>query len=155
MSTQITSQLATELLPTPLPRQESVRRDLAILLVLSALLSLARWCTLESFWGDSPRWIFEAYRGASGELLYRDFAWQYPPLPLLLCSSALQLLGSTFWSVQLLLDLVSAAVVILTWDLGRRLLPKPLPLLAAAAMACAGASNPSNFAVLSIKVFYT
>jgi len=153
VSTAVKSQLDAELLQPPLPRRDVVRRDLFILLSLSVVLSAARWCTLNSFWGDSPRWIFEAYRGASGELLYRDFAWQYPPLPLLLCSGALHLLGSTFWSVQLLLDIVSAVVVILTWDLGRRLLPKPLPLLAAAAMAAAGASNTSNFALFSLQVY--
>jgi len=153
VSTQLKPRLNTELLKTPALRQASVRSDLLMLLILSVLLSAARWCTLNSLWGDSPRWIFEAYRAASGELLYRDFAWQYPPLPLLLYAGALRLFGSTFWSVQLLLDVVSAGVVLLTWDLARRFLPKPLPLLTAAAMACAGASNTSNFALFSLQVY--
>ncbi len=128
-------------------------RELAILIGLSVTLAMARWCILDSFWGDSPRWIFEAYRGSSGDLLYKDFAWQYPPLPLLVFSASLRLFGSTFAVVQMTLDLLSAAVVILTWDFARRLLPKPLPVLVAAALACAGASNSSNFALFSLQIY--
>lgn len=153
MSTKLEPQLDAKLLDSSPRQARAARRDLLVLLVLSILLSAARWCTLNSLWGDSPRWIFEAYRAASGELPYRDFAWQYPPLPLLLCGAAFRLFGSTFWSLQLLLDIVSILIVFLTWDLARRFLPNPLPLLTAAAMAAAGASNTSNFALFSLQVY--
>lgn len=133
-----------------LPRAD---RSWLILLGLSVAFALARWCTLESFWGDSPRWIFEVYRSATGELPYRDFAWQYPPLSLFLFSGAVRLFGHTFPVVQLLLDLLSAGVVLLTWNFARRILPRPLPLLVAAALASAGASNSANFALFSLQIY--
>jgi hypothetical protein len=112
-----------------------------------------RWLKTESFWGDSARWIFEAWRSASGETPYRDFAWQYPPLSLLLFGSSFRIFGATFVVAQVLIDIVSTVVVLLSWRVARRVLPTGLALAVAAALACAGASNTGNFALFSLQIY--
>jgi hypothetical protein len=66
--------------------------DAAVLPALCAFFIMPRWGKLNSLWGDPARWLFEVYRAAQGETLYRNFAWQFPPLSLLLMSGALRLL---------------------------------------------------------------
>ena len=129
------------------------RLSLGLLLLCSAAVSVERWLKLKDFWGDSSRWIFEAYRSANGELLYRDFAWQYAPLPLLLFGKALALFGSTFAVAQTLLDILGAAIIVLTWQVARRILPEPLALAVAFTLLAAGAGNTGNFALFSLRVY--
>jgi hypothetical protein len=143
------------------PRREAPTQELSdqsslplvILLALCLLFSVLRWLKTESFWGDSGRWIFEAWRSASGEVLYRDFAWQYGPLPLLLFAAAFRLFGATFAVAQVLLDLISTMVVYLTWQFGRRVLPPSIAFAAALALLGAGAGNTGNFALFSLQLY--
>jgi hypothetical protein len=131
----------------------SSRVTAAGLIVLCGVLCALRWGKLDTLWGDSARWMFEAYRASTGELPYRDFAWQYPPLAILLCAAALAAMGAKFAVLQGLLDVVSTIVVLLTWDTARRYLPGVLPICAAIALACAGAANTGNFALFSLQVY--
>src|ERR1700737_3938720 len=87
----------------------------ALLMLLCVLFSAVRWLKTESFWGDSARWIFEAWRAASGELPYRDFAWQYPPLSLPLFGAAFRVFGASFLVAQIVVDIISTAIVLLSW----------------------------------------
>ena len=123
------------------------------LLVLCLFFSALRWLKMESFWGDAPRWIFEAWRTAEGEVPYRDFAWQYPPLALLLFGAALHIFGNTFAVIQIVIDLVSTAVVLAEWRIANRLLSPGLALAVVAALTCAGAGNTGNFALFSLRLY--
>ncbi len=123
------------------------------LLLLCVFFSALRWLKMESFWGDSPRWMFEAWRAAQGEIPYRDFAWQYPPLSLLLFGAALHWFGPTFAVIQTVIDLISAAVVLAEFRLARRLVGDRTALLVAVVLACAGASNTGNFALFSLQLY--
>src|SRR5512139_1099920 len=89
--------------------------SLVIISAFCALFMVLHWSKLDSLWGDPARWLFEAYRSASGETLYRDFAWQFPPLSLLLMSGAFRLLGGTFGAAQVVLDALSLIAVLLLW----------------------------------------
>ena len=141
--------------PTVVPagrRQFRVAGPVALIL-FCLFFSALRWLKMESFWGDSPRWIFESWRLAQGEIPYRDFAWQYPPLPLLLFGGALHVFGGTFAVVQIVIDLVSTAVVLAEWRVAKRLLPSWMAFLVAVALACAGAGNTGNFALFSLQLY--
>lgn len=141
------------------PRQARVRpgtgsaASLGTLILLCLVFSGLRWLKTESFWGDSGRWIFEAWRSANGEVLYRDFAWQYGPLPLLVFGAAFRLFGATFAVAQTVLDVISTGVVVMTWQLGRRVLAPRIALAAALALLGAGAGNTGNFALFSLQVY--
>src|SRR5512139_2043768 len=100
--------------------------SLALITAICALFMVVRWGKLDSLWGDPARWLFEAYRSASGETLYRDFAWQFPPLSLLLLSGAFRLLGGTFGAAQVVLDALSLIAVLLLWVVARRIMPARL-----------------------------
>src|SRR5512143_2021472 len=103
--------------------------SLSLVTSICTLFIVLRWGKLDSLWGDPARWLFEAYRAASGETLYRDFAWQFPPLSLLLMSGAFRLLGSTFDVAQIVLDVLSLIAVLLLWILARRIMPPTLALV--------------------------
>jgi hypothetical protein len=131
----------------------SSRLTVAGLLLFCGALCLLRWGKLDTFWGDSVRWMFEAYRAASGELPYRDFAQQYPPLPLMLSAATLLIFGAKFVVLQIVVDILSAMVVVLTWDTARRFLPGVLPVAVAVILACSGVANTSNFALFSLQIY--
>jgi len=123
------------------------------LTIFCAFLCVLRWVKLDAFWGDSPRWIFEAYRTASGEFPYRDFTWQYPPLANLLFGGALAIFGAKFIVIQALLDVLSTCLILLTWDTARRFVPDALAIAASIVLACAGVGNSANFALFSLQLY--
>ncbi len=117
-------------------RRESLIGAVALLTVC-AFFMVARWAKLESLWGDPGRWLFEAYRSAAGEVVYRDFAWQFPPLSLLLMSSAFRVFGATFETAQIVLDGLGVIVVLLAWRLARQVLSPTLAFATAIALTVA------------------
>jgi hypothetical protein len=123
-------------------------------MAICALFVVMRWGKLDSLWGDPARWLFEAYRSASGEMLYRDFAWQFPPLSLLLMSGMFRLLGSTFEAAQLVLDVLSLIAVLLLWIVARRIMPTGLALATtiAGVIAIATGGGP-NFRFFSLQLY--
>lgn len=124
-----------------------------VLIGLCAAFSWARWSAIGQLWGDAPRWIFEVHRVAGGEMPYRDFTWQYPPLSLWLMAGAMRAFGATFAVVQTVLNVLSAVLVILTWALARRFVGPALAFATAAAVACAGGVNDGNFALFSLRMY--
>ncbi len=137
-----------------LDSKRSVWLGLALILLICALFSVLRWSKLDSLWGDPARWLFEAYRSASGETLYRDFAWQFPPLSLLLMSGVFRWLGSTFEVAQLVLDALSLIVVWLLWIVARRILSAALALATTVAgvIAIATGGGP-DFRFFSLQLY--
>jgi hypothetical protein len=124
-----------------------------LLIFLCVLFSGIRWLKTEAFWGDPPRWIFEAWRVALSELPYRDFTWQYPPLSVLTVGVALRVFGATFVVLQIVVDIISMALVWQFWRVARLLLRPGLALAVAAALTCGGAGNTGNFALFSLRIY--
>ena len=135
------------------PRVVSSRATAVGLTIFCLALCALHWGKLDTLWGDSARWIFEAYRTGSGEFPYRDFAWQYPPLAILLSGAALSVMGAKFAVLLALLDIISISLVLLMWDTARRFLPDLLAVSAAIVLACAGVANGANFALFSLQIY--
>ena len=53
------------------------------------------------------------FRVSQGELPYRDFAWHFPPFSVMLYGLALRAFGVHFQVVQIVMDLISLAIVLL------------------------------------------
>ncbi|CAG0936228.1 hypothetical protein TFLX_05094 [Thermoflexales bacterium] len=134
--------------------KKSTWLSLALLGMLCLFFVVLRWDKLNSLWGDPARWLFEAYRSANGEMLYRDFAWQFPPLSLLLMSGTFRLFGSTFEVAQLVLNVLSLIVVLLLWVVARRMMPARLALAVtlAGVIAIATGGGP-DFRFFSLQLY--
>lgn len=103
--------------------------NLILILLLCGVIAYLRWLKMDTLvWSDPPRWLFEAQRMATGDVPYRDFSWSYPPLSVLLFGAAMKVFGVTFAVAQILVDLLSLAVVLLAYALIRRLFPRFLHL---------------------------
>src|SRR5512139_1064792 len=128
--------------------------SLVIISAFCALFMVLHWSKLDSLWGDPARWLFEAYRSANGEVLYRDFAWQFPPLSLLLMSGAFRLFGSTFEVAQLVLNVLSLIVVLLVWVVARQIMSARLALAVtiASVIAIALGGGP-DFRFFSLQLY--
>ena len=135
------------------PQVVSPRVIAAGLMVFCAALCALRWDKLDTLWGDSARWIFEAYRTSLGEYPYRDFSWQYPPLSILLFGAVLSVAGAKFAVLQALVDIIAGSLVVITWDTARRFLPSLLAVSAAIVLACVGVANATNFALFSLQIY--
>jgi hypothetical protein len=101
--------------PPPIPVHEVV-----IILIFIVFSTVLWWGKTASLWGDTSRWLFEAYRVSLGQVPYRDFSWPYPPLSILLVGAVFKLFGATI--AQMFVAVFSAGIVILTWLLSRRLI---------------------------------
>ncbi len=132
----------------------TTRRALVTLLFVAVACSAWNWLELGGLLqGDNVRWMSEAARAARGELIYRDFASMYPPLGLVVTAGAYRLLGTSFVTTELVVCLLSAATVLVTFHLARRFVSQPVALGAALVLACAGATNPGNFALFSLQLY--
>jgi hypothetical protein len=102
---------------------ENTRFQAGVLVLASLGYSYAAWLKLGAFWGDPARSLFEFYRAANGEIPYRDFSFQYPPLAIALISPILRWFGATFQVAQVTYDLLGFGCVFGVWFLARRLMP--------------------------------
>lgn len=124
------------------------------LLLISCYFIWVRWCQMDSLIaGDACRWIFEIARAAQGELFYRDFAWQYAPFSISLFSIFLKIFGTSFQTVQILLDILGLLVVFLTWRIALRVLHPGIAFAVALGFVCVGATSESEFALFSLKIY--
>lgn len=123
------------------------------LLLLSAWCSTLRWGKMSSFWGDGPRSLFEAYRVFSGDIPYRDVASLYPPLATYVFALFYKLFGQTFVTSGILLDLLSACLVLSTFYLVRQFLPWLLSTAIAVCLLFAGVTGGSAFALFSLDMY--
>jgi len=97
--------------------------------------------------------MFEARRAANGELIYRDFASMYPPLGILVYSTAYRWFGATFAVTNALTDVLSTLTILVTWRLALRLLDDRLALAIAVAFTFLGATNGGTFALFSLMLY--
>lgn len=74
--------------------------------IIYAVYLFCTWSFIGIWWGDYALWMHEVDRVASGQVPYRDFSWEYPPLALYTYALAARWLGR---DVSVLLT-VSAAL---------------------------------------------
>src|SRR5664279_101466 len=91
------------------------------LFALCVVCCWMNWLKMKELDFDQARWLFECGRAAAGEFPYRDFSWQFPPLPLAIFAGLFHWFGSTFLVAQIGLDLLSAAAVVLFLAVARAL----------------------------------
>jgi len=103
------------------------------------------WLRLTEFELDSGRWLFEAGRAAAGELPYRDFSWQHPPLGLAVFAGLFHRFGSTFLVAQVGLDFLSAVVVALFLAFSRKLFRDPIACVLTVLFAFVGGTGMTLF----------
>ncbi|MCL5995550.1 MAG: hypothetical protein M1546_05775 [Chloroflexi bacterium] len=118
--------------------------------ILGLVCAVAIWSDWLKMWllgFDAGRGFFEAYRVAQGQLPYRDFLLQYPPLSTWLLGLAFRMAGSTYLTAQVVIDILSLAAVWLTWRLARKVLPDVLAVIVAAVLALQGANHLLMFSL--------
>jgi hypothetical protein len=132
------------------------RRDkfvIALLLALSACFSALQWSKIASLWGDSPRSLFETYRVFRGDMPFRDVSAPYPPLSMYAFAVFYKLFGQTFATAQILLDILSTALIISTYLLARQFLRRLPSAGIAMCLAIAGVGSESAFALYSLNMY--
>jgi|GEM_PF-5377382 hypothetical protein len=125
-----------------------------LILVVAIPFIASRWlCTL-GFWGDSARSWFEVWRFSLGELPYRDFSLQYPPLCLWVFGVPFQLFGATFLTAQVTLAVFFVAILWQTFLFARHYLSEPLAFVATLFVLCGVANNPpGGESLYSLRVY--
>ena len=122
--------------------------NLVLILIFCGALAYLRWSKIDTLvWGDTPRWLFEAQRVAAGQIPYRDFSWNYPPLAVLLLGWTMRWLGVTFTVAQIFVDIVSFGIVLGAYSLVRMLLPRFLlmPVMFCLVAVCGTSLTFFNF----------
>jgi hypothetical protein len=105
-------------------RDRSARWVAAVVAAVSLAFALLRWNSLPTLLSlDPPMWLFQSARFAWGELPYRDFNFNYPPLSIVLLGYWLRWFGIKFWAAALWVDLLGVANLVFFYRLGRRLMP--------------------------------
>ncbi|HYN08780.1 MAG TPA: hypothetical protein VES67_15475 [Vicinamibacterales bacterium] len=81
-------------MPSRAALDSSTIRAATVILVIFAIYLWCTWSFIAIWWGDYGLWMHEVDRVASGEVPYRDFSWEYPPLALYLYATAVRWFGS-------------------------------------------------------------
>jgi hypothetical protein len=123
---------------------------------LLCLLGIAlKWLKLNSLVSMDPGWwMNQAGRMASGEMPYRDYFWPYGPLSIAVLAYPMRWFGLRFVVVQVTVDLLSIAVVVLIYVLAKRVLPAPLPEACCILLVCIGITVATYFSLFSL-ISYT
>ena len=128
--------------------------EIGIVLALCCLFAYLRWLKMDSLvWLDPARWLFESWRVANGEIPYRDFSWPYPPFSVLLFGYAMKWFGMQFAVAQILIEIISIAVVLLAYTLLRLLLPRPFRLAAILLFVTVCATTQTKFNLFSFSTY--
>jgi hypothetical protein len=105
-------------------RSRSARWVAAVVAAVSLAIALLRWNSLPTLLSlDTPMWLFQSARFAWGQLPYRDFNFNYPPLSIVMLGYWLRWFGVKFWVAALWVDLLGVANLVFFYRLGRRLMP--------------------------------
>ncbi len=76
------------------PLDSSTARSASVVAVLYVAYLWCTWSFIGIWWGDYGLWMHEVDRFASGQVPYRDFSWEYPPLALATYAMAARWFGS-------------------------------------------------------------
>lgn len=128
--------------------------ELAVLLAFCLWLIEARWLKLESLdQVDPPMWLFQISRYAQGELPYRDFSWNYPPLTIVVLGEIARRFGATFEVIATCINALSLAIVFASYQVCRLLLPAGTRLAATLAMTGVCATAQTKFNLFSFSTY--
>ncbi len=101
--------------------------DFGVILAVCIAAMALLWCKLNSLiWLDPAWWLHESLRFALGEMPYRDFSWQYPPLALVVVGYPLRWFGISFSVAQITIDVLSLLIVILAFCVLGYMVPRAL-----------------------------
>lgn len=103
--------------------------DTRTLFAFGLLFSLYLWLTwgfIAIWWGDYSRWLHEVSRIAAGEVPYRDFVWQYPPLAIYLFGAVAAAFGDGFNTIRTLAAAICLVIFVLYFLFIRGLVEKSL-----------------------------
>lgn len=129
-------------------------RSIAIILGLSFAIIFLRWTKIPSLvYGDPPQWLSQIARFARGELPYRDFSYNYPPLSILVLGWVARLFGTTFAVMQAAIDVLSLGIVLLSYAVTRYLLPRSLRCITIVAMTAVCATATTKFNLFSFSSY--
>jgi hypothetical protein len=121
------------------------------LLLVSAAVVWMRWGKVYSLVGlDQSWWLGCLARVVAGEIPYRDFLWHYPPLSLILLGCASRWFGVSFTTIQIVVNLWSAAIVLLLYLIFRRFLSPWLNFLSGVITIAVCATTQSYFGLYYI-----
>ena len=134
------------------PRTELVDLLSATVLVLiSAALAWSLWGKLQTLLELDPSWwLHEISRAAHGELPYRDFAWHFPPLAVMAFGWWLRIFGIRFDAVQALVDLISLAIVALSYVLLRHYVPRAIQFATCLLLLAVCSTSQTYFSLFSM-----
>jgi hypothetical protein len=126
-------------------------RSILFLALVSAGMAAALWCKLQTLlFLDPSWWLQEISRVAHGELPYRDFAWHFPPFAVLLYGYLLRVLGIRFEFVQILMDVISLAIVVFSYSLLRHYVNQLLALLTCLLLIAVCCTTLTYFSLFSL-----
>lgn len=142
----------------PLPKLSTNRgadlATVAVVIVFCVIAGYVRWCKLSSLIMDDPGvWLDQVARAAKGELPYRDFSYNYPPLSIYALAWVARIFGPTFETIQAAMDILSATVVALSYILVRMLLPRRLHAVTLLVLIFAGATALTKFTLFSLLTY--
>ena len=125
--------------------------DAGIVLAVCLIAAVVLWNKLNSLiWLDPAWWLHETLRFARGEFPYRDFLWQYPPLGLAAVGYPLRYFGIDFSVAQVVMDLMSLAIVLLVYAILGYLVPRWLRVVICIGVIVVGATNETYFSLFSL-----
>ena len=125
--------------------------SILLLTLVSAAMAAALWGKLQTLlYLDPSWWLQEIARAAHGELPYRDFAWHFPPFAVLLYGYALRVFGIRFEVVQIVMDVVSLAIVVLSYRLLRHYVSTLLALLTSLLLIAVCCTTLTYFSLFSL-----
>ena len=142
--------------PNQRPRGGSSETVLEVVFIglICVLFAYLRWGKLNTLVREDPAiWLFQLARTARGELPYRDFSWNYPPLAIFVFGWALRWFGSTFAAVQAAVDVVSLIIIFLSDALLRMFLPRALRLATLILLITIGATAQTFFTLFSLLTY--
>jgi hypothetical protein len=107
-----------------LPGRSWEKFAFVLILSLGVFHVVATWGRLDVFiWRDAGRWLSEVERFAGGGTLYRDFTWQYPPLPIWILGGVARLFGSSAQVIWAATAIVYLGILIGFFRYARLLVP--------------------------------
>lgn len=127
------------------------RAPVLLLLLFIAWAIWIKWGKLDSLlWQDPAWWLNACGRFAHYQLPFRDYYWPYGPLSLDLFGWPMRLLGPSFTVAQIVIDILSAAVVFFVYRIARRLMPSPLAELTVFWLVAVGITARTFFSLFSM-----
>lgn len=110
------------------------------------------WMNVINPLSDWGRWHHEVDRFTSGEIPYKDFTWQYPPLSIYILGTIANIFGSNFFTMQIFNVIICGIITVLAWLITRKVLFKYVNSDSIVLLICVG-SLLSGYTTLIVYTF--